>query len=77
MLGNKKNQETFFANQLETYPQSFNRTTQGSLHNRDALEKNIAHIKEMLKANNDLAKASQELEALKTEKKTLHGYVCC
>lgn len=69
MLGNKKNQETFFANQLKTYPHSFNKTTQNSLHNRDALEKNIADIKEMLQVNNDLAKASQELEALKTEKK--------
>lgn len=69
MLGNKKNQEAFFANQQKTYPQSFNKVTNDSIDNRDALEKNIAHIKEMLQANNDLAHASQKLEALKTEKK--------
>ncbi|MDD5160496.1 MAG: AAA domain-containing protein [Sulfuricurvum sp.] len=69
MLGNKKNQEAFFANQQKTYPQSFNKVTNDSIDNRDALEKNIAYIKEMLQANNDLSNASQELEELKTEKK--------
>lgn len=69
MLGNKDNQEAFFANQQETYPQDFNKTENDSFKNREALEKNIAHIKETLQANNDLAKASQELEALKTEQK--------
>lgn len=68
MLGNTKNQEAFFANQQETYPQDFNKTANDSLKNCKALEKNIVHIKEMLQANNDLAKASQELEALKIEK---------
>lgn len=68
MLGNKKNQEEFFTNQQETYPQICNKSDTDS-HTRDLLEKNIANIKEMLQANNDLAKASQELEALKIEKR--------
>ncbi|MDD2829800.1 MAG: AAA domain-containing protein [Sulfuricurvum sp.] len=69
MLGNKKNQEEFFANQQETYPQVCNMPDNDFLNNRDSLEKNIVHLKEMLQANNDLAKASQELEALKIEKR--------
>ncbi len=69
MLGNNKNQEAFFINQQKTYPQSFNKVTNDSLKNRDTLEKNIAYIKEMLQANNNLAKLSQEFEALKIEKK--------
>ena len=69
MLGNKKNQEAFFDNQQATYPQCFHKTANDPLKNRNAIEKNIAHIKEMLQANNDLAKAIQELDALKTEKR--------
>jgi len=69
MLGNQENQEAFFANQQEAYPQSFNKIANDSLKNRDTLEKNIVHLKEMLQANNNLAKVSQELEALKIEKR--------
>jgi len=69
ILGKKENQEAFFANQQQTYPKIYNKTENKTLESRNALEKNIVRIKEMLQAHNDLAKMSQEFEVLKTEKK--------
>lgn len=69
MLGKRENKETFFANQQLTYPKVCNSRTNDVLKNPIIVETNIARIKEMLQAHNDLAKASQDLEALKLEKK--------
>ena len=69
MLGKKANQEAFFDNQKEEYSTVFNAVLDDTLNNRKTLEKDIIHIKEMLQTYNDLAKASQEFEALKIEKK--------
>jgi len=68
MLGKRENQETFFANQQSTYPQISNNMANEAFK-QSTLEANIVRIKEMLQSYNDLAKASQELEALKLEKK--------
>jgi len=67
ILGKRANQEVFFANQHDTYPQ-FDNVINADL-NSDALEKNIERIKEMLQARNDLAQLTQALEELQTEKK--------
>lgn len=69
MLGKRENKETFFANQQLTYPKVCNSRAKDILKNHTSIETNITQIKEMLQAHNDLAKASQDLEALKLEKK--------
>lgn len=69
MLGNKENQNNFFVNQIQKYPDIRNTQTANNPKSIEFLENNIIRIKDMLKAYNDLAQASMRLDELKTEKK--------
>lgn len=70
VLGNVDNQKLFFENQNGVYPENFsileNNTYKPS---RSELEQRVEKIREMLQAQNDIAKAKKELDDLNLEKK--------
>ncbi len=68
MLGKKDNIEAFFAEQEQkTYPPADENTLDDAKSVYNMLEKNIAEIKQLLQTHNEVAQASQALEALRVE----------
>jgi superfamily I DNA and/or RNA helicase len=70
MLGKKENIEAFFAKQEQkVYPQPEENILKDTQSVYSILEQNIVEIKQLLQTYNEAAQASQELEALKVEKR--------
>jgi len=69
VLGNKANQNKFFENQENSYPEFNNNIPIEESNQYKVLEESISQIKEIFNTQNQLAKMSQELEELLTEKR--------
>jgi len=72
LVGNRANQENFFTNQKENYPDIFLSIPQAAGEIYETLASQLREIKVLLNEKNLLAQSLQELESLKVEKKYFH-----